>query len=108
MGSSWIWELRAWLERKQKNIAGDYSNRVVALVNAASNTESRETLEQIRGELIDILAAAVGDLDSDRLSEEAFHSFRTILQIGMEVVRDRWLSLEATGEPRNAEVILPA
>ena len=38
--------------------------------------------------MLGILTAAVGDLDADRLSEESFHSFRAILQIGLEVVRD--------------------
>jgi hypothetical protein len=61
---------------------------VVVLMNAARQASSPETLEEIRGELLDILTAAVGDLDSDKLSEESFHSFRAILQIGLEEVRD--------------------
>lgn len=88
MISSWVWELRAWLQRQQKNVADDYSNRVVALINAAREANSYAALEDIRGELVGILTAAVHDLDSDRLSEESFNSFRTILEIGMEVVRD--------------------
>jgi hypothetical protein len=94
MISSWVWELRAWLQRQQKNVADDYSNRVVALINTAGETKSRAALEEIRGELIRILTAAVGDLDADRLSEESFNSFRTILEIGMEVVRDSRALLE--------------
>ena len=94
MVSARIWQLRAWLQRKQKNIADECSNRVVALIHAARHAESREALEDIRGELIGILTAAVRDLDSDRLSEEAFHSFRAILQIGTEVVRDTWAVFE--------------
>jgi TRAP transporter TAXI family solute receptor len=88
MVSSWIWELRAWMLRQQKNIADQYSNRVVVLMNAARQASSPEALEEIRGELLEILTAAVGDLDSDKLSEDSFHSFRAILQIGLEDVRD--------------------
>lgn len=88
MVSSWIWELRAWLKKQQKNIADRYSNRVVVLMNAARQASSPEGLEEIRAELLDILTAAVGDLDSDKLSEDSFHSFRAILQIGLEEVRE--------------------
>jgi len=91
---SWIWELRAWLERRQKGVADDYSNRAVVLMNAAREAKSPAALEEIRGELLGILTAAVADLNSDRLSEESFDSFRTILQLGLEVVRDSRSVLE--------------
>jgi hypothetical protein len=97
MISSWVWELRAWLQRQQKNIADEYSNRVITLMNAAQQAESREALQQIRGDLLGVLTAAVGDLDSDKLSEESFHSFRAILQIGLEAVRDSWNNLQVAG-----------
>jgi TRAP transporter TAXI family solute receptor len=95
MLGSWIWELRAWLQRRQKNVADGYSNRVVALINAASTTESLEALEEIRHQLLTVLSAAVADLDSDKLSEESFHSCRAILQIGLEAVRDSRAILQA-------------
>ncbi len=40
-------------------------------------------------ELLKILTEAVHDLDADKLSEESFNSFRVILQIGMEVTKER-------------------
>lgn len=88
MIGSWIWQLRAWLQRQQKSIADRYSNRVVELIKKARATASPSTLDEIRAELVDLLTAAVGDLDADRLSEESFHSFRAILQIGLEVVKE--------------------
>ncbi len=96
MLGSWIWELRAWLQRQQKNVGDDYSNQLVALMNSARGAESRTALEGIRGEMLGVLNVAVADLDSDRLSEESFHSFRAILQIGLEVVRDKWTALEVS------------
>jgi hypothetical protein len=88
MVTSWIWELRACLQRRQKKAADDYSNRAVALMNAAREARSPATLDEIRGELLAILTAAVADLDSDKLSEDSFNFFRTILQFGLEAVRD--------------------
>ena len=82
MVSSWFWE-KAWLPRRQKNIADDYSNRVVAPITAARQASSPPGLEEIRDELLAILSAAVADLDSDKLSEESFESFRAIIEIGL-------------------------
>jgi TRAP transporter TAXI family solute receptor len=88
MATSWIWELKAWLQRQQKDIADDYSNRVVGLMSAVREAKSDAELERIRGELLDLLASAVRELDADKLSEKSFESFRAILQIGLEAVRD--------------------
>jgi len=46
-------------------------------------------LEAIWRDLLAILAEAVHDLDADRLSEKSFHSFRSILEIALDVTRDR-------------------
>jgi ATP-dependent helicase/DNAse subunit B len=53
-------------------------------------------LEEIWNELLTILAQAVHDLDTDKLSEESFNSFRVILQIGMEATRERRSLLMST------------
>jgi hypothetical protein len=103
MFGSWIWEFRAWMRRKQKNVADEYSNRAIGLMSAAREAKSLAVLEEIRGELLAILAAAVGDLDRNKLSEESFDSFRAILQIGMEVVRDRWTVLQTAAASRLSE-----
>jgi hypothetical protein len=62
-------------------------------MDQAIHTLSHEALEQIRVELLSILSTAVSDLDNDKLSGESFHSFRAILQIGLEAVRDRAAAL---------------
>ncbi len=59
MAASWIWELKRWMQDKRKNAADAYSSRVNALISAAQDTD------------------------------ESFESFRTILEIAMNVVRDR-------------------
>jgi hypothetical protein len=89
MLGSWIWELKRWMQRQQKNTADRYSKRVVTLITAAQDVSSMPELDNIWRELLAILREAVHDLDTDKLSEESFNSFRVILQIGMEVTRDR-------------------
>jgi hypothetical protein len=61
----------------------------MALITSAQDANSIAELEGIGRELLKILTEAVQDLDADRLSEESFNSFRTILQIGLDVTRDR-------------------
>jgi uncharacterized protein len=89
MAGSWIWELKRWMQRQQKDTADQYSNRVVALIGAAQDVNSLAGLEDIWRDLLAILTQAVRDLDADKLSEESFNSFRSILQIGLEATRER-------------------
>src|SRR5580704_870174 len=89
MAGSWIWELKRWMQRQQKNKADQYSNRVVSLITSVQNINSLPPLDQSWRELLKILTEAVNDLDADRLSEESFHSVRAILEIGMEVTKER-------------------
>ena len=53
-------------------------------------------LDETWRELLKILTEAVRDLDADKLSEESFNSFRVILQIGMEVTKERRVLLSST------------
>jgi NMT1-like family len=89
MAGSWIRELKRWMQRQQKNQADIYSKRVVDLISDVQRTGSLAPLDDTWGELLNILTAAVHDLDADKLSEESFNSFRAILQIGMEVTKER-------------------
>lgn len=89
MAGSWIWELKRWMQRQQKNTADHYSRRVVALMSSAQEANSLACLEVIWSELLAILAEAVHDLGANALSEESFNSCRSILQIAMDVTRDR-------------------
>jgi uncharacterized protein len=95
MAGSWIWELRRWMQRKQKDQADIYSKRVVTLMSEVQTTNSLSPLDAAWCELLKILAEAVHDLDADKLSEESFNSFRAILQIGMEVTKERRAQLMA-------------
>ncbi len=89
MAASWIWELKRWMQRQQKNNADQYSNRVVTLISEVQEMDSLPPLAESWRELLNILSEAVRDLDADKLSEESFNSFRAILQIGLEVTKER-------------------
>jgi uncharacterized protein len=91
MAGSWIWELKRWMQRQQKNTADLYSKRVVELIDTVQQIDEIAPLETAWQKLLAILGEAVHDLDEDKLSEESFNSFRAILQIGMEVARERRL-----------------
>jgi hypothetical protein len=95
-----LWELKRWMQRKQKDKADQYSKRVVALISSVQEKSSLPPLDEAWRELLKILAEAVHDLDADKLSEESFNSFRTILQIGMEVNRERRSILMSTNSAR--------
>ena len=90
---SWIWELKRWMQNRQKDAADQYSKRVVALMNSAQEANSQASLGAIWRDLLAILGEAVHDLDADRLSEQSFHSFRSILEIALDVTRDRRANL---------------
>jgi uncharacterized protein len=93
MIGSWIWQIKQWIGRQQKNAADLYSDRAVILMSAAEKAVSVAELDQLRHALLGALTEAVRDLDADKLSEESFHSCRSILQIAMEVTRERRASL---------------
>jgi len=97
MAASWIWELKRWMQRQQKTTADQYSNRAVDLMGSAQGANSLPALEEIWRELLAILTQAVHDLDADKLSEDSFNSFRSILQMAMDVTRDRRAILTAAG-----------
>jgi TRAP transporter TAXI family solute receptor len=101
MAGSWIWELRRWVQRKQKSNADKYSNRVVDLISHVQEIQSLPPLDQTWNELLQILTEAVRDLDADKLSEESFNSFRVILQIGMEATRERRSMLATSPSPES-------
>jgi TRAP transporter TAXI family solute receptor len=103
MAGSWIWELKRWMQRQQKDKADQYSNRVVALISGVQDVTSLETLDAAWRELLKILTDAVHDLDADTLSEESFNSFRAILEIGLEVTKER-RALLISAHPMTSEV----
>ena len=71
---------------------------MVALISGVQEVNSLAPLDETWRELLKILTEAVRDLDADKLSEESFNSFRVILQIGMEVTKERRALLSSTSK----------
>lgn len=69
--------------------ADQYNKRVVALITAAQQVETGAPLMDIWRELLATLAKAVHDLDTDKMSQDSFNCFRSILQIGLELTKER-------------------
>ncbi len=95
LAGSWLWELKRFIERKQKNEADQFTKEVVELMNQAQLAEEPGQLDFIRRRLFELLNEAVHALDIDRISEESFQSFRAVLLIALDVIRERRAQLPA-------------
>lgn len=91
--SSWLWQLKQWVERKRKNQADLHSQAVIDLMRQLPETSSLKELEERRQALLVILEQAVNDLDEDRITDDSFQSFQVIWQIALDAVRERWSAL---------------
>jgi uncharacterized protein len=89
MMGSWIWQLKNWMTRQQKNAGDEYTNRIMQLMTDAQSAESPVVLDALKTDLLATLTSAVRDLDADKLSEESFQSFRDVLRIVFDVIRER-------------------
>jgi hypothetical protein len=89
MLGSWIWQLKNWMTRQQKNVGDEYTSRVIQLMTDAQSAESPMALDALKMNLLATLTSAVHDLDADKISEASFQSFRDVLQIVLEVIRER-------------------
>ncbi len=86
---SWVWELKKLIEKRQKNNADSYTKQILQVIEAAQHTSSYQQTEALGQQLQALLSEAVSDLDTDRISEESFQSFRVVWQIAMDGVRER-------------------
>ncbi|MGY6216710.1 TAXI family TRAP transporter solute-binding subunit [Methylolobus aquaticus] len=99
LSGSWIWQLRRWMAQKRKNRADEYIHRVIELMRHAQICDEPGALEAARLALFDLLHEAVGALDTDQLSPQAFQSFRGVWQIARDVVAERTLVVRGDGTP---------
>jgi uncharacterized protein len=89
MVGSWIWQLKSWMTRQQKNAGDAYTSQVMQMMSDAQSAGSPLALDTLKTDLLATLTAAVRDLDADKLSEQSFQSFRAVLQIVLELIRER-------------------
>ena len=90
---SGIWQLRVWLQGKQKNRADFYNLEVLRLIDRINSLDNLEQLNLLRTHLFEILEKVVVDLDEDRVSAESFQSFTFTWEVAMKTIGDREILL---------------
>lgn len=86
---SGIWQLRIWLEGRQKNRADLYNLEILKSIERIHSIEDLEELEALRRDLFEIFEKVVVDLDRDRISPESFQSFTFPWEVAVKTLRHR-------------------
>ncbi len=95
----WTAELRRHSAHTQKRHADAYNLKVAGLMEAAYKSESPAA---VGTKLLELFAAAVKDLESDKLSGASFHSFHTIWKTAIDTVIARQGSVVSWQPPAAA------
>lgn len=90
---SGLWQLRLWLEGRQKNRADSYNLEILTLLEQVLKTNDLQELEKIQHQLFEILRQVVVDLDTDRISPESFQSFTFPWEMAISALRHREMIL---------------
>jgi uncharacterized protein len=90
---SGMWQLRLWLQGRQKNRADMYNLEIVTLIEQVHAIEDLEQLAQVHRELFEIFHKVVVDLDKDRISPESFQSFTFPWEVAVTTIRHREMIL---------------
>lgn len=83
------WQLRLWLEGRQKNRADMYNLEILELIERMQTIDDLAELESAREHLFEILRKVVVDLDQDRISAESFQSFTFPWEVAITTLRHR-------------------
>lgn len=92
-----VWQLRIWLDSKQKNRADLYNLQIVQLIDKINTVETLEDLDAIRNELFAIFKKVIDDLDTDRISAGSFNSFTFPWEVALKTMRYRETAISRRG-----------
>ncbi len=81
--------LRSMLLNKQKNKADNYTKVLIALTASAKEADDPHKIQQLKNELLDILATVVDALDKDKISPEGFNFFSFTWNVAFSVLREK-------------------
>ncbi len=90
---SGIWQLRMWLQGRQKNRADFYNLEILKLIDQIQSMEDLEQLKAVRRHLFEIFEKVVVDLDKDRISPESFQSFTFPWEVAVTTIRHQEMLL---------------
>jgi hypothetical protein len=80
---SWIWEIKRWVERRKKNVADEYIQTAINLIDNPS--DPTELLNQ----LDDVFEKAAKGLIDENISQESFRTFNEAYKTVREVLERR-------------------
>jgi len=83
LAGSWFWELKKWIERRKKNVADNYIQRVINLIDDPRDPKVR--LE----ELDDEFEKAAKDMIEENISQESFRTFNEAYSTVRKVIERR-------------------
>jgi TRAP transporter TAXI family solute receptor len=99
--SSTALALRSHFIRRRKVRMGNYAMQLMEIAKKARDTESVQTLHELKDRLIDMLDQVVQDLDKERVSQEEFEHFSFTWRAVDTVLRD---SLALAAQPLRRDV----
>ena len=84
LGGSWLWELTRWMDRRKKDLADNYIEQVVDVMNACqiATLQPREALIKIDH----IFEQVADELIQDGISQESFRTFIEAYKTVREVI----------------------
>jgi hypothetical protein len=103
-----LWQLRMWLQGKQKNRADFYNLEILKLIDRISAVHGLDELDDIRQQLFKIFEKVILDLDRDRISPESFQSFTFPWQVALTTLRHRetlLLSLQSPSQDASSTLL---
>lgn len=77
---SWSWEFKRWIERRKKNVADDYIQTAINLINAPGEPIAR------LNELDNVFEKAAKELIEENISQESFRTFNEAYKTVREVL----------------------
>jgi uncharacterized protein len=99
---SGMWQLRMWLQGKQKNRADLYNLEIVKIIEQIDAIDDLEQLAKIRCQLYEIFEKVIVDLDEDRISPASFQSFSFPWEVALTTIRHRETLLVSTRQQLEA------
>jgi uncharacterized protein len=87
LAGSWIWELKNWMERRQKDLADTYIEQVIEVMNACQNKTL--TPQEALAKIDDLFQQVAVELVDEGISQESFRTFNEAYKTVREVIECR-------------------
>jgi uncharacterized protein len=84
LGGSWLWEFTRWMDRRRKDLADNYIEQVIDVMNACqmSMVKPQDALLKID----DIFQQVAGELVNEGISQESFRTFNEAYKTVREII----------------------